>query len=63
MSKRTRTILILQVRIPQPAGKTQEQVLEWARQQLCQPNDGISVSPFSSSETQVRVTARETTYL
>lgn len=54
MSKRSRTILILEVRMPLPAGKTQAQTLEWVKQQTILP---------STPETQVKIKGRETTYL
>ena len=54
MSRRQHTTLILQVRIPVPAGKTQAQTLEWVKQQII---------PSSSPQTQVKIIGRETTYL
>ncbi len=54
MTRRQHTTLILQVRIPVPAGKTQAQTLEWVKQQLILP---------STPQTQVKITGRETTYL
>lgn len=54
MTRRQYTTLILQVRIPVPAGKTQAQTLEWVRQQVVLP---------STPATQVKIVGKETTYL
>ena len=52
MSRRQHTTLIIQVRIPVPAGKTQAQTLEWIKQQFREVPSII-----------VKLLGRETTYL
>jgi len=63
MSRRQHTTLILQVRIPVPAGKTQAQTLEWVKQQLCFNPPGEPPGSYTSTGTQVKITGRETVYL
>lgn len=70
MSRRQYTTLILQVRIPVPAGKTQAQTVEWAKGRLTLPIDNlreergvVGEDGFSSSQTQVKLTGKETHYL
>lgn len=67
MSRKQHTILIVQVRIPVPAGKTQEATLAWMKEALVNYDpataDMHSTSPFGSNATQVKITGRETTYL
>ena len=64
MSRRQYTTLIVQVRIPVPAGKTQAQTLEWVKAQLtAEPDELQPYRAFVSKATQVRITGRETTYL
>lgn len=58
MSRRTRTMLTVQLRIPQPPGYKQSTLIEWIKEVLRREG-----SPFKSFETQVRVTGREVTYL
>lgn len=58
MSRRVRTILRIELRVPQPAGKTQKQLVEWL-QSILRYEGG----PFAGFETQVRIAGRETTYL
>ena len=58
MSRKTRTLLTVQLRVPQPAGYTQKQLVNWLQGAL-----RMAGSPFASFETQVRIAARETTYL
>lgn len=57
MSRKTRTMLVVQLRIPQPAGWTQKALLEWLTVAIKRD------SPLAGYETQVRVTGRETAYL
>lgn len=54
MTRRQHTTLILQVRIPVPAGKTQAQTVEWVKQQIVLP---------STPQTTVKVVGKETVYL
>lgn len=68
MSRRQHTILILQVRIPVPAGRTQADTVEWVKHRLTDGRDNIAEESivegvFTSEQTQVRITAKETTYL
>ncbi len=64
MSRKQHTTLIVQVRIPVPAGKTQQATLEWVKAQLTLPHyDTSGVSSFPSPATQVKIIGRETTYL
>lgn len=64
MTKRTRTVLTLSVVIAVPAGKTQEQTLNWVRERLTRaPEHPEPVSDFISNRTLVRVAAKETVYL
>jgi len=57
VSRRQHTTLIVQVRIPVPAGKTQAQTLELLQ-------NAIKTNFVShSAQIQVRITGRETTYL
>lgn len=64
MSRRQHTTLILQVRIPVPAGKTQAQTLEWVKGMLRdEVASGESYRAFVSPQTQVKITGRETVYL
>ncbi len=66
MSRRSHTTLIIQVRIPVPAGKTQAATLEWIRERLMktwQDNGEPVLAPFISPQIQVKITGRETTYL
>jgi len=57
MSRRQHTILIAQVRIPIPAGKTQAQTHELLR-------SAIALGfPSYAAQIQVKLTGRETTYL
>ena len=58
MSRRTRTILTLAVRVPQPPGYKQAALIEWVKDTLRREG-----SPFKSFETQVKILSRETTYL
>ena len=61
MSRRQYTTLILQVRIPVPAGKTQQGTVEWVKAAL---TSGIgATSSFASPQTQVKLTGKETHYL
>ena len=64
MSRRQHTTLILQVRIPVPAGKTQAQTLQFVKDALIN-QAGISehAIAFGSAQTQVKITGRETVYL
>jgi len=64
VSRRQHTTLILQVRIPVPAGKTQAQTLQFVKDALL-TQAGISQHSlaFNSQQTQVKITGRETTYL
>ncbi len=64
MSRRQHTTLILQVRIPVPAGKTQAQTMGWVKDMLTLPASSVeSYRMFVSPQTQVKITGRETTYL
>jgi len=64
VSRRQHTTLILQVRIPVPAGKTQAATLEWVKAQLTSEPDQLqSYRAFVSKATQVKITGRETVYL
>lgn len=67
MSRRQHTTLILQVRIPVPAGKTQAQTLEWVKESLTVVTEvnleNLQLDPFISSATQIKITGRETVYL
>lgn len=70
MSRRQHTTLILQVRIPVPAGKTQAATLEWAKNRLTSGIDNlreeeqaVGEDGFTSHQTQVKITGRETVYL
>jgi hypothetical protein len=57
MSRRQHTVLIVQVRIPIPAGKTQAQTHELLR-------SAIALGfPSYAAQIQVKLTGRETTYL
>jgi len=57
VSRRQHTTLIVQVRIPVPAGKTQAQTLELLQ-------NAIKTNFVShAAQIQVRITGRETTYL
>lgn len=58
MSRRTRTLLTLEVRVPQPPGYKQTTLIEWVKETLRREG-----SPFKSFETQVKIAKRETTYL
>ena len=58
MTRRTRTILTLEVTVPQPPGYKQSTLLEWVREVLRREG-----SPFKSFETQVKIAARSITYL
>ena len=58
MTRRTRTILTLEVTVPQPPGYKQSTLLEWVREVLRREG-----SPFKSFETQVKSAARSITYL
>ena len=61
MSRRQHTTLIVQVRIPVPAGKTQAATLEWIKAAL---TSGLgATSPFASPQTQVKLMGRETHYV
>ena len=62
MTRRQHTTLILQVRIPVPAGKTQAQTLEWVKESLIISGLGAK-SAFVSPQTQIKIVGRETTYL
>jgi hypothetical protein len=62
VSRRQHTTLILQVRIPVPAGKTQAATHEWVKKILTgewTPGLATMVSP----QVQVKITGRETVYL
>lgn len=65
MSRRSHVTLIVQIRIPIPAGKTQTQTLDWItyqlRDRLDDPSEGRAT--FASTQTQVKLLGRETTYL
>ena len=61
MSRRQHTTLILQVRIPVPAGKTQAATLEWVK--TCLAAGKEETNSFRSNATQVKITGRETVYL
>jgi hypothetical protein len=63
VSRRQHTTLILQVRIPVPAGKTQAATLEWVKHQLTEQRADPYDAAFCSAQTQVKITGRETTYL
>lgn len=58
MTRKTRTIITLEVTVPQPPGYTQKTLLDWMREVLRREG-----SPFKSFETQIRVTGRSITYL
>lgn len=58
MTRKTRTILTVQLRIPQPPGYKQAALVEWIKETLRREG-----SPFKSFETQVRVVRREISYL
>jgi hypothetical protein len=58
MSRRQRTILVLELRTPLPPGWTQKKLLEELRSLLSDSAAG-SFSP----ETQVKIVGREVTYL
>jgi len=58
MSKKTRTMLTVGMKLPQPAGYTQKQLLARIIEVL-----KTSGAPFQSFEIQLRVMERETTYL
>jgi hypothetical protein len=58
MTRRVRTTLILQARLPQPPGYSQKQLVEWLHEVLRREG-----SPFKSFETQVKIVGREVTYL
>ncbi len=61
MSRRQYTTLILQVRIPVPAGKTQQGTIEWVKTRMA--GDGTQTHAFASPQTQVKLTGKETHYL
>lgn len=64
MSRRQYTTLILQVRIPVPAGKTQAGTVEWVKAMLTRDyHDDEPIRPFASPQTQVKLTGKETHYL
>jgi len=67
VTRRQHTTLIVQVRIPVPAGKTQAQTLEWIKARLVNEKFGgvgdTLIGPFASAQTQVKITGRETVYL
>lgn len=69
MSRRQHTVLILQVRIPVPAGKTQAQTVEWVKARLTDGRDNLNERPmnedehFVSAQTQVKLSGKETVYL
>ena len=57
MSKRQHTILIVQIRLPLPQGKTQAQTLELL-------HNAIKTNFIShAAQVQVKIVGRETTYL
>lgn len=61
MSRRQHTVLILQVRIPVPAGKTQAQTIEWVKKTLT--GEWVPGLPsLASLQTQVKLTGKETHY-
>ena len=68
MSRRQYTTLILQVRIPVPAGKTQAGTVEWVKARLTDGRDNLNEGPltedefFVSPQTQVKLTGKETHY-
>jgi len=62
MSRRQHTVLILQVRIPVPAGKTQAQTIEWAKKILT--GEWVpGLATMASPQTQVKLSGKETVYL
>lgn len=63
MTRRQHTTLILQVRIPVPAGKTQAQAVEWVKQQLCVTPPGEPPYAFTSPRTTVKLVGKQTEYL
>jgi len=64
MTRRQHTTLILQVRIPVPAGKTQAATLEWIKELLTKNSSTVAgLGAFVSPQTQVKIIGRETTYL
>ena len=58
MTRRTRTILVVQLRLPQPPGYKQAALVAWLSEILRREG-----SPWKSFETQVKIVGRETTYL
>lgn len=62
MSRRSRTTLVLSVRIPVPAGKTQKELIEAVT--ACLRTQGVPMPPsLASAETLVQVEKREVVYL
>lgn len=62
MSRRQYTTLILQVRIPVPAGKTQQGTVEWVKKILT--GEWVpGLASLASPQTQVKLTGKETHYL
>ena len=62
MSRRQRTLLVLSVRIPVPAGWTQKDTIEQVAAVL-QGRSTVFPAALSTNEVQVRLERRETTYL
>ena len=62
MTRRQHTTLILQVRIPVPAGKTQAATQEWVKKILT--GEWVpGLATMASPQVQVKITGRETVYL
>lgn len=60
MGRKQFTTLIVQLRVPQPPGKTQKEIMAWLDFAIKQPT-----SPFTSfnHQVQLKIVGKDTTYL